>query len=80
MTMPGQGSVNVPVPPQAMSAMQVLQGMTAPLPVLVAPESRPADDETARDPSRSDGQRTGCAYISLCSGTPQPLWTYQPGQ
>jgi filamentous hemagglutinin family protein len=78
-TMPVRGAVIVPVPPESLNPMQLLQGLSAPLPVLVAPESRP-DDGDVQDPSQGDGQGTGCAYISLCNGTPVPLWTYQPAQ
>ena len=78
--MPVQGAVIVPVPPETLNPMQLLQGLSAPLPVLVAPESRPEDDGSARDPSQGDGQGIGCAYISLCNGAPVPLWTYQPSQ
>ncbi|GGB52149.1 MBG domain-containing protein [Blastomonas aquatica] len=80
ITMPGQGMVNIPVSPDNISLLPLLQGMSAPLPVLVAPELRPTDPVPAGEPSRGDGQRTGCAYISLCSGAPQPLWTFQPAQ
>ncbi|WP_026091760.1 MBG domain-containing protein, partial [Blastomonas sp. AAP53] len=77
-TLPAQGAVNVPVSPETLSPMQLLQGLAAPLPVLVAPESRPATGGEDRDPSQGDGQRTGCAYISLCNSAPGPLWTFQP--
>ncbi|WP_033925607.1 MBG domain-containing protein [Sphingomonas sp. 35-24ZXX] len=77
-TMPVQGAVIVPVPPENLNPMQLLQGLSAPLPVLVAPESRPDDAAGGRDPAQGDGQGTACAYISLCNGAPVPLWTYQP--
>ncbi|MGQ2945516.1 MBG domain-containing protein [Blastomonas fulva] len=80
ITMPGQGSVSVPVPPDSTAPLQVLQGLAAPLPVLMAPETRPVDAAAPGTPSRDGGQRTGCTYISLCSAAPTPLWTFQPAQ
>jgi filamentous hemagglutinin family protein len=79
-SMPSQGTVALPVPNETLSPMQVLQGLAAPLPVLVAPETRPADEDDTGQPARGDGQRTGCTYISLCTSAPQPLWTFQPTQ
>ncbi len=79
-SVPGLGSVTIPVSPQTLPAMQVLQGLAAPLPVIVSPETRPADPADPLKPSQGNGQRTGCTYISLCSGTPVPLWTFQPAQ
>ncbi|MDM7955961.1 MBG domain-containing protein [Blastomonas sp.] len=80
IALPGQGSVAMPETPNATSPLQVLQGLAAPLPVLLAPETRPLDSAQPGDPSRGGGQRTGCTYISLCSAAPVPLWTFQPAQ
>ncbi|WAC23209.1 MBG domain-containing protein [Blastomonas sp. SL216] len=80
MAMPAQGAVNLPVPPESLSPMQVLQGLSAPLPVLVSPELRPADSSAPSGASQGDRQRSGCEYISLCNGTAVPLWSWQPVQ
>jgi filamentous hemagglutinin family protein len=80
ISMPAQGAVNLPVPPESLSPMQVLQGLSAPLPVLVSPELRPADSSAPSGASQGDGQRSGCEYISLCNGTAVPLWSWQPVQ
>ncbi len=78
--MPPQGTVSLPVSPDGPSPMQVLQGLSAPLPVLVSPELRPADDGAGNGAPQGDGQRGGCEYISLCNGTAAPLWTWQLAQ
>jgi len=77
--MPSQGSLSVPVPPESLSPMQLLQGMAGPLPVLTSPESQP-DAVVPGDPLQGDGQEPGCAYISLCNSALRPLWTFQPAQ
>jgi filamentous hemagglutinin family protein len=83
IAMPAQGSVTLPVAPVAPvapSPLEILQGLAAPLPVLLAPETRPLDATQPGDPSRRGGHRSGCTYISLCSAAPVPLWTFQPAQ
>jgi filamentous hemagglutinin family protein len=80
IAMPPQGTVSLPVSPDGPSPMQVLQGLSAPLPVLVSPELRPADDGAGNGAPQGDGQRGGCEYISLCNGTAAPLWTWQLAQ
>ncbi|MFZ5663778.1 MAG: MBG domain-containing protein [Pseudomonadota bacterium] len=80
IAMPPQGSVNLPVSPDSTTPLQLLQGLAAPLPVLLSPELRPAEDGDRNGVPLGDGQPGGCEYISLCNGTEPPLWTWQPAQ
>jgi filamentous hemagglutinin family protein len=77
---PLPGTVTLPQSPQDSTPLQVLQGLSAPLPVLLSPELQPADDAAGSSPAQGDGQRGGCEYISLCNGTAASLWTWQPAQ
>jgi filamentous hemagglutinin family protein len=80
IAMPPQGSVTLPVSPDSTTPLQLLQGLSAPLPVLLSPELRPAGDRDRNGVAQGDGQPGGCEYISLCNGTAPPLWTWQPAQ
>ncbi|PXW78111.1 hypothetical protein C7451_103219, partial [Blastomonas natatoria] len=80
VTLPSQGTVVLPASPQETTPLQVLQGLSNPLPVLLAPELSPAAEAGQNSPAQGDGQPGGCEYISLCNGTAAPLWTWQPAQ
>ena len=80
IAMPPQGSVTLPVSPDSTTPLQLLQGLSAPLPMLLSPELRPAGEDDRNGMPLGDGQPGGCEYISLCNGTAPPLWTWQPAQ